>query len=251
MNKIKPITPKFWIAPFCKPRATPSILCCNSTTLPYVIGPAVTVQWLTTTSLPSPAFMHVHFCQKGIRWGRLIELMVSMEGAQVATLNRRFEQMIILYRVKPVKSFTPQLELFLLYHGWFSPAVIECLNVIRYTFPSYFLGIITPTHTLCLSVSARRCQGHRAAGEAAGVGWRPRSQAPVSEEGPSEWVLHCHQRGETLSEPGNADLGTAKWLIVSELTFDLTFEFLKSVTILDLQCSFLLIVNVVSALTLN
>lgn len=42
-----------------------------------------------------------------------------MEGGQVATLNRRFEQMIILYRVKPVKSFMPQLvvtELFLLYH---------------------------------------------------------------------------------------------------------------------------------------
>lgn len=48
-----------------------------------------------------------------------------------------------------------------------------------------------------LSPSARCCQGHRAAGEAAGVGWRARSQAAVSEEGPAERVLHGHPRGES------------------------------------------------------
>lgn len=53
--------------------------------------------------------------------------------------------------------------------------------------------------SLARSLCARCCQGHWAAGEAAGVRWRPRSQAPVSEEGPSERVLHSHQRGESPS----------------------------------------------------
>ncbi|CAG14841.1 unnamed protein product, partial [Tetraodon nigroviridis] len=39
------------------------------------------------------------------------------------------------------------------------------------------------------------CQSHRAVGEAAGVGRRPRTQAAVAEEGAPERVLHRHQRG--------------------------------------------------------
>lgn len=55
---------------------------------------------------------------------------------------------------------------------------------------------------------SRCCQSHRAAGEAAGVGRRPRTQAAVPEEGAPERVLHRHQRGEspaptlTLTPPG-------------------------------------------------
>lgn len=71
----------------------------------------------------------------------------------------------------------------------------------------------TYTHSHSRSLSARCCQGYRAAGEAAGDGWRPRSQAPVSEEGPSEWVLHSHQRGESLSREGTAGPWTPTWLM--------------------------------------
>lgn len=55
---------------------------------------------------------------------------------------------------------------------------------------------------------SRCCQSHRAAGEAAGVGRRPRTQATVPEKGAPERVLHRHQRGEspaptlTLTPPG-------------------------------------------------
>lgn len=66
---------------------------------------------------------------------------------------------------------------------------------------------------LSFPLSARCGQSYRAAGETAGVGWCPRSQAPVSEEGPSERVLHSHQRGESVSRVETAGLRTAQWLV--------------------------------------
>lgn len=89
-----------------------------------------------------------------------------------------------------------------------APESFAQLDVIHWEalFPLRPIGVIIPTsHTcfffFCLPLSARCCQGDRAAGEAAGVGWRPRSQAPVSEESASERVLHSHQRGESLTGP--------------------------------------------------
>lgn len=82
----------------------------------------------------------------------------------------------------------------------------------------------THTYSLSLPLSSRCCQGNRAAGEAAGVRWRPRSQAPVSEEGPSERVLHSHQRGGSPSRARTAGPWTSKWII--------SFHFFHSVILL-------------------
>lgn len=70
---------------------------------------------------------------------------------------------------------------------------------------------------------ARCCQGDRAAGEAAGVGRRPRPQASVSEEGPPERVLHGHQRGELSASPssfcGSHSCSSLLFLFCFPLTF--------------------------------
>lgn len=89
-----------------------------------------------------------------------------------------------------------------------SAAVIANVILFPQLFQHDYPHAFAQTHPLSSSppptVSARCCKGYRAAGEAAGVRWRARSQAPVSEEGPSEWVLHGYQRGESPFRQGTA-----------------------------------------------